>query len=788
MLVSRKWLNQMVEIEDIASAQLAQLLTDAGHEVERIIPMAQGTHLEIGLVTACIKHPDADTLFVTKVQLSDGEVQIVCGAPNVAVNQKVVVARIGAQLPGITIKEATIRGVESQGMICSIAELGVADHILEEFDSSGIVVLGEDAVVGQNPLAYLGLDDEIIDIGLTPNRSDLLAIQSLAHEVAAITNRELLLQPMLVDPVVAKSTFKVHSATQNCTQFLAKVVNQVVIKESPTWIKRALRGSGMNPINNVVDISNLVMLETGQPSHFYDKRYFGDHLEIVVRDDVEGTVVSLDGSEYELIKGDTVITSQGIPIGIAGIKGLGNSMIVDDTTGIVIELASFLPVPIRKTAQRLNLHSESSIRYSKVIDPLAPQKAMARILYLLTNYAQMDQEETTATYPPNIADYIEKTIVTSLEKINRVLGSQYSLSEVLEVFTRLRLKPEVVQDKIHCSIPSDRMDLVFEEDLIEEVIRLKGFDSIPSTLPTLASTRGELTAEQLLRRKVADTLVSSGAHEVITYTLVSEQINNHPLTLQPVIELLNPLSEVRKYVRGSLTHSLLRMLQYNLNMKNEEGLYFEVSKVYHQGGSQWRLGLVGVQKLGTDQVNDVKLSMDYWLIKGMIEKVLQAVGIQTARLRYDTNDLDVEQFHPNRSAKVYLDQQFLGLLGEIHPQTVAQGVLAEINLSLVIEAKKAKVNYQPLSRYPKATRDIAVVVDPEVSHEQILKTIRQAGTRLLKDVLLFDRFPMRDGLSMAYRLTFESRQSTLSDQEINAVMEQIIERLKTQLGASLRTG
>lgn len=787
MLASRKWLNRLVEIEDISSQELAQLLTDAGHEVEGVFPLAQGTHLEIGQILTCEKHPDADSLSVTKVQLGHEQVQIVCGAPNVAVGQKVIVAKVGAQLPELQIKEAKIRNVLSQGMICSLPELGVASHLLEEADKEGIHVLDESAPIGDDPLVYLGLDDEVLDIDLTPNRSDLLSMQSLAYEIAAITGREINIQPTLNDPVVDASSFVLDSTTKNCTQFLAKVVNQVVVKESPTWIKQALRGCGMNPINNVVDISNLVMLETGQPSHFYDKRYFGDHLEITVRDDFEGEVVGLDGETYDLVKGDTVITSQNKPIGIAGIKGLGNSMIVDDTSSIVIELASFLPVPIRTTAQRLNLHSESSIRYSKAMDPLAPQKAMERILFLLTQYAQMDQEEQTVTYPKTLPVVQQKTIETSLEKINSLLGAQYTQAEVVEVFQSLRLQPVVNQQKMTCTIPTDRLDLVIAEDLIEEVIRLKGFESIPSTLPTLPNTRGQLNHEQIVRRKVADVLVASGASEVITYTLVSEEINDHPLALQPPVRLLNPLSEKRKVIRGGLTHSLLGMLHYNLNMKNDQGLYFEVSKVYQQGGSQWRLGLIGVHQLGSIQLNDVNLSSNYWLIKGVVEKVLNAVGINSRRLRYETNDIDVVNFHPYRSAKVYLDQDFLGLIGEIHPQDVPKGVLAELNLSLVIDAKKAKTNYQPLSRYPKVTRDIAIVVNPSISHDLIVQTIQKAGTRLLKDIVLFDRFPLQDLTSLAYRLTFESSNHTLSEKDINTVMDAILAALEKHLGASLRS-
>lgn len=787
MLVSRKWLNQLVDIETIENEDLAEILTQAGLEVEGIRPMASGTNLEIGLVLSCEKHPESDHLSITQVELSDGVYQIVCGAPNVASGQKVIVARVGAKLVGGEIKEAKVRNVLSSGMICSLEELNVPAHVLEEKDQEGIAILDDSAKIGEDPLAFLGLDDVIFDIALTPNRADLMSLQSLAYEVAALTGAKLNTLATLEDPHVDPTQFTIDSTTPNCTQFLAKVINHVVVKESPMWIKQALRGSGMNPINNIVDISNLVMLETGQPSHFYDKRYFKDHLEITVRDDIEAEVVGLDGETYQLELGDTVITSKGEPIGIAGIKGLGNSMIVEDTTAIVIELASFLPVPIRKTARRLNMHSESSLRYSKPMDPLAPQKAMQRILYLLASYAQMDDEEMTVTYPKVISAPTEKTIQITPEKINKVLGSSYTPSEIVEVFENLRLKPQVHNQHILCRIPSDRLDLVIEEDLIEEVIRFKGFDSIPSTLPTLPSTRGQLTLEQKLRRKAASILVSSGIYEVVTYTLISQTMADQPLALSPRLQLINPLSEARQVIRGDLSASLLKLLEYNLNMKNEAGLYFEISKVYQQNSSQWRLGIVGSHHLGSLQYQDVHIQTNYGLIKGLIEKLLSGLGINLNRLSFIANTKDTQTYHPHRSAEILLDHKPLGILGEVHPQKIDKAVLAEINLSQIIASKRAKVNYKPLSRYPRVSRDIALLVDPEITHDQIVRTIKKGGGRLLTEVVLFDIFQLPNKKSMAYRLTFESFDHTLSENEIHSSMESILSLLKDQLGASLRT-
>jgi phenylalanyl-tRNA synthetase beta chain len=378
MKVSKKWLNDYVSVADITSLELADRLTIAGLEVEGIETLACRADLVIGEVLTCDRHPDSDHLSVTTVNLGDKVEQIVCGAPNVAQRQKVIVARLGAVLPQLTIKKAVVRGVESCGMICSLNELGVDEKFLRPDSSAGIEVLGDDAIVGEDPLVYLGLDDEILDVKQTPNRADFNALWNVAKEVGAIFNRPVTWPDCECAASIGKETnLNVGSTTSGCSLFLGKVINKLVVRESPRWLKERLMAGGVKPINNVVDISNFVMMETGQPLHFYDLAKMSVQ-EITVMDHRAGKLVALDENEYELLDSDLVITSAGKVIGIAGVMGGDDSKIDASTQGIIIEAASFSQVSIRNTSRRLDLITEAASRFTKGIEPLAPYKALDR--------------------------------------------------------------------------------------------------------------------------------------------------------------------------------------------------------------------------------------------------------------------------------------------------------------------------------------------------------------------------------------------------------------------------
>ncbi len=784
MKISRRWLDQLVDVSDIETTVLADTLTGAGHEVESIEPLVIGNNLVIGHILECVDHPDSDHLHVCQVDVGEQTLQIVCGAPNVAQGQKVIVAKVGAQLEGLKIKESTIRGVESFGMICSLKELALDEKFIPETSLTGIEVLGDDAIVGDDPIAYLGLDDEILDIKQTVNRSDFLSMDAIASEVAGLFKRDLLIKQIELDTEAGQPTqFKVESQTDNCPLFWAKVVRNVKIQESPTWIKRALRGSGMHPINNLVDISNLVMLETGQPNHFYDYRFFKQP-EITVIDNYSGTQLALDGEEYELKEGDTIISSAGEPIGIGGVKGLGNSMIQPDTNSIVIEIASFDSVAIRETSRRLGLITDASLRYSKPMDPLAPQKALKKILHYLKLYAGVTDADLETTVKYDVTPkYVPHSVSVSMEEINSLLGTDIEIEQVIDVFKRLDLNPTIIGDRISCQIPSVRRDLWIKEDLIEEVIRVLGYELIESTYPHLELTQdAPYTHAQQIIRDIEEKAVSLNLNQVMTYTLVDKD----KIKGQDPIELLSPLSENRQYIRDQLSPSLLDTLQYNLDRKNLNQSYFEVSQVYTKESSNWHLGIIGSGQLRIENWQKQKLNCDFYTIKGLVQELLVSLGINLNRLAYKEVK-DSSFYHPYQSATLLLDNKEIGSLGVIHPALgIKNGMLAEVNLEPVFSAKKAKTKFSLINKYPTIKRDLALWVPMEVNHETLVKTIKKAGKPYLTDVKVFDLFMKDDQKSMAYTLSFSSNEKTLEDKEVNQAIDEIMKALNAH-NAILRT-
>lgn len=789
MKVSRKWLNQLVNISDIETSLLAETLTNAGLEVESVQKLAQATNLVIGQVLECEPHPDSDHLHVTKTKVSEDEVlQIVCGAANVKQGQKVIVALVGAKLPALEIKPTVIRQVESFGMLCSLKELGIGENYLTEADKAGIKVLSTDAIIGHDPLIYLGLDDEILEIKQTPNRSDFNAMQSIAYEVAALFEREVFKQPIIEEIHAGqKSDFKVSIQTENCNSLWIKELKGLTIGPSPLWIQQALRASGIVPHNNLVDISNLVMLETGQPNHFYDARFFETN-EISVVEGIHQTVVSLDQESYDLVDTDLVITSQQQPIGIAGIKGLGNSMVLDDTIDIVVECARFNPVSIAKTSKRLGLISESSIRFSKPLDDLSQSKALQRILALLTQYAGLKSENIYETIQLNHHTYQPISVSVTLDQINDLLGTQFQIGQVMDIFQRLNFSPLLVNDTIVCNIPSYRQDLLIKEDLIEEVIRLAGYDCIESSYPLQPLTMGELNQKQKQWHRIEDTLISVGLNQIESYTLVSKRHTQSVMALGEAVEILAPLSENRQFVRNSLSQSLVDTLSYNLDYKNQNETYFELSEVYATNlQSATYLGIIGSGIFNASAWQKQFIQCDFYTVKGLCERVFSALGINLERISYVENDLDYHYYHPHQSAKVALDGQFIGLIGVLHPSLgIKQGMMAEINLTRLFDAKKAKTRFEPLLKYPSVKRDIAVVVDKQVNVGELVKVIKKAGKAELVQIQVFDVFELGLKKSIAIGLVFESKTHTFTEKEISDKVQDILKNLEKSSGALLR--
>lgn len=799
MRLSYKWLSEYVDLSGISPKELADRLTLAGLEVEGIETMASGTHLVIGEVMDCRKHPDSDHLNVTRTRIGDRPedvYQIVCGAPNCRRGLKVIVAMVGAELPGGIIGAKPVRGEESNGMLCSLLELGVDEKNLTDAQKAGIEELPADAPVGcTDVLGYLGLDDVILDISLTPNRADCSAMWNMAKEVAAVLKREAYWPDCKgKSDAGLPSTFKVVSETEQCPVFLGKAIHHVEIGPSPKWLVQRLQAYGMNSINNVVDISNYVMIETGQPLHFYNLAKLPLR-EIRVVDDRELTIKALDGKEFEIQKGDILITTGGEPTGIAGIMGGEESMIDETTEGIFIESALFNQAQVRRTSSRLNLTTEAAQRFSKGLEPLSQKKAMDRAVQLLTEYAGAEKMEETVI--AGRIDYEPRIVTETLTHCNQLLGTRFTMEEIREVLTLLDFAPEIDGDSIICHIPSYRVDIEGRADIDEEIIRLIGYDALETTLPQMPSTVGALTPAQQLRRVTRDTLAGFGFNEIMTYTLIGQKdAEDACMPAGSPVKLAMPMSEARSHVRPSLMHSVLETLKFNQDHGNADNCLYELSMVYGAGVQDERLAIVMDGTFYSDPLHKNSWNTDFYTLKGVLFSWIEHLGYTGSRIKLKENHTDEKHFHPYRSAELYLDGRKLGVFGELHPQFseslgLKKVYYAEISLTPLREARPAKLKFVSTAKYPSVIRDIALVVSRDTTAESILNTVRRSGSSIVRQSEIFDVYEgehVSEGMkSVALRIVYRSDEKTLTDQEVQEAHQRILDGLRSNLKAELRS-
>ncbi len=797
MRLSYKWLSEYVDLSGITPEELAEKMTTAGLEVEGIEPLAQGTNLIIGEVVSCEAIPDTH-LHACVVRTGEGEEnlhKIVCGAPNVRTGLKVIAALPGAKLPEITIQARPVRGYESNGMICALFELGVDKKYLSEAQLAGIEELPEDAPIGEtNVFGYLGLDDTVLDVSLTPNRADCSSMWNMAKEVGAILNRKVTWPDYAgKSDIGEKGSFRFATTTEKCPVFFGKVVNHVKVGPSPKWMVDYLHAAGMNSINNVVDISNFVMLETGQPLHYYDLAKLPNR-EITVVDDMDTTITALDGVDFEIHKGDILITTGGVATGVAGIMGGEESKIDENTKGIVIEAAHFDQASVRRTSIRLNLITEAAQRFTKGVEPLSCRKGVDRSVQLLTEYA--DASGFEATEIAGTETYEPVVIKETLTHCNQLLGTEFTMDEVTDVLRRLNFEPEVNGDEITCYIPSYRTDIERPADIDEEVIRMIGFDNLKSTLPHMETTVGKRTPAQKLRRDTRTIMTGFNLHEIVSYTLVSqEQIDSAFLPAGKPVELAMPMSEARRYVRTSLIGSVLDVIRYNEAHSNTDAGYFELSKVYGEGIEQERLAILLDGSLEKDPLHKLDIKGDFYAMKGILTTWLRRMGYTEARIQVKENKADTVHFHPYRSAELWIDKTMLGVFGDLHPDVLKaydlrQGVYAELIIDPLFGGKTSRVKFEALDRYPAVNRDIALVVSKETSAKQILDVIRKEGKRLVRTSEVFDVYEGEhidaDKKSVALRITYQAADRTLKEEEVSTAHQAILDALHSKLDAQLR--
>ena len=797
MKLSLNWLSKFIDIKDLTTEEIMDKAVKAGFEVEEVTKIGQGTNLVVGKVLTCNDHPDSDHLHLTTVDVGDEVLNIVCGAPNCRVGLKVIVAKDGAILPGGTIKKGVIRGQESNGMLCSLLELGVDKDLLDDnsYSHNGIEELDDSFNVGDTDiLAKLGYDDTILDMSIYANRPDCLAMFYMAKEMGAILRRPCKLPEFAGASNVGEETnFKLELESKNCPHFLAKVVNSVTIKESPDWIKEILKSNGIKCINNLVDISNLVMLETGQPMHFYDLRS-NPNRNITVKDDLDCDYTALDGVAYKIEKGDLMITSDGKPIGIAGIMGGDTTKILDDTSSILIESACFDHAQIRRTSNRLGLQTEAAARYSKGLEPLAQIKAMDRAVELLIKYA--DAKDLEKTVEAGSDNYSPVVVKESLNHLNTLIGKNYSIDEVEEVIKALDFGFKTDGESFECTIPSYRTDILIREDIDEEICRLTDFDDLKSTLPLMPQTVGRLTVAQAMRRTIRNYFMYNGLSEVRTYTLVSENYKDNSLLVNgEAVKLLSPLSEDRKYIRTSLMNSLLETLSYNLGHYNSNVNIYEISSVYFNDHEEERLGVVLNGTYLNSEIKHVEMKSDFYILKGLVMGLLDKLGFEKGRVQVVENDLDDIHFHPGVSCLIKMNNKTIGILGKLHPTFEGKLKLkdtyyCELILDELINSKPSKTHAPIVNKYPSISRDISIVLSDDIKADELIKVIKKAGGALVKSIKVFDIYKgehIEDGFkSISLNIVYEDANKTLKASDIDVPHNKILEELNKKYNANQR--
>ena len=789
MKLSTNFVKDYVDI-DVDVKTLAEDMTKVGNEYDSAEKLINATKLIVGEILECEPHPDSDHLHVCKVNIGSEILNIVCGAPNVRKGLKVIVAQAGAELPNdVKIKKGMIRGVESNGMICAISELGLENKFLSVADKEGIHELPSDAKVGENPIKLIGLDDEVIDFELTANRGDLLSILGMAYEIGAIYDKpvkdvELTYNENIQD---INSNFKIDVNTNNCSVFLAKRVENVTIKESPQFIKSRLIASGIRPINNVVDISNYVMLELGQPLHFYDADTLKGKIEVRMANNEE-KLTTLDNIERTLTSDDIVISDGERAIGLAGVMGGLDTEITNKTKNIIIESAIFDAIKVRYTSKKI-LRSEASTRFEKGLDSNRTYMAIDRACNLLEKYADAKIVGGLAKFDKTEKE--DKKIDITFTKINNILGLQIPKEDILETFRRLGFKYEVNVDVVTVLVPRRRIDISIPEDLIEEVGRIYGVDNIVGKLPIIPIKPGNFDKTT---REIRNKMISLGLNETLSYVLVNDKEAKQFMVDDKIeaIKLLDPLTEERNTLRCSIIPSLFKIYEYNYLRNVKDVSIFEIGKTFEKIGENYGETNKIAALITGDFIRGVNNSKkaDFYIVKGIAEELLDFLGYN-GRYSFVEPKNKSSEFHPWQTADINVNNDIVGTIGKVHPIKTKEDVyVLEINLDKLLDKKVGKMKYKEISKFPAIKKDIAILVDKNITSNKIENSIKKSSGSLLTNIEVFDVYTGKnideDKKSIAFSLTFAAKDKTLTDEEIVPIIEKIVKDLEKNVGAELR--
>lgn len=801
MLVSYKWLKELVDV-DVTSAELSEKMSTTGIEVEGVASPAEGlSKLVVGHVLTCEEVPDTH-LHRCLVDTGDEESrQIICGAPNVVAGIKVIVALPGARIAdNYKIKKGKIRGMESLGMICSLQELGLPDSIIPKEFADGIQILPDHAVPGDSVFSYLDLDDEIIELSITPNRADALSMRGVAHEVAAIYGKEVHFpsKDLVETDKSAAEVIQVAIESDKILSYKARVIENVTVQSSPQWLQNRLMNAGIRPINNIVDITNYVLLLFGQPMHAFDLDKF-EGQKIVARQARDGEkLVTLDAVERDLTAEDIVITVADKPVALGGVMG-GQSTEIDTTSkNVVLEAAVFDGKSIRKTSGRLHLRSESSARFEKGINYDTVSEALDFAAALLQELGQgrvLEGQVSAGDLPTEPVQ-----VSTTLDYVNVRLGTDLTFADLEAVFAKLGFGLDGTAETFTVSVPRRRWDIHIQADLVEEIARIYGYDKLPTTLPEAGATAGELTRSQALRRKVRSIAEGSGLSEIISYALTTPE-KALEFTMEPtkLTELMWPMTVERSALRQNILSGMLDTVAYNVNRKNSNLAIYEIGKIFHQTGDvQLDLpqevetfafaisGLVAEKDFQTQPV-----PVDFFYAKGIVEALAEKLNLDIDFVA----EKGLNSMHPGRTASILLDGEVIGFVGQVHPQTVKnygipETYVAEINLTAVEASLKPSRTFQEIIKFPAVSRDMALLLPAETTHKEVVSAIESAGVKRLTNIKLFDVYAgtnIEEGKkSMAYSLTFQNPEASLTDEEVAKFMEKISQALLEQVSAEVR--
>ena len=787
-MINLEWVSDYIDISDLTPKELAEKVTESDINVEKVITN-HIDNLVIGEVVECTNHPDSDHLHICKVDIGKETLQIVCGAPNVRVGLKAIVALPGAILPGdFEIKKSKIRGVESNGMLCALYELGLEEKNDATY-SKGIYEGASNLKVGEDALKALDLESTVLELDIHKHRNnDCYFHIGFAYALGSILNRKVTLPDISFKEINdnVENHFDLEVATSKCSYYLAKMVKDIEIKESPEFIKKRLISAGMRPINNVVDISNYVMLEFGQPLHFFDYDSLGS--KVLVRDAVNNEeITTLDNKERVLTNNDIVITDGTTPKCIAGVMGGVDTEVTENTKTILIESAIFDAVSIRNTAARLNLRSEASIRYGKGLNYEYTEMAIKRACHLLEKYANATILAGIVKY--DNVDKTKKVVTFKAKEVNNLLGIEIAETDMEKEMDRLGFTYTLKDEVFTVTIPNRRLDIEPNvNDIAEEIVRLYGYHNLTSTLPVVSIKKGEYKGDIKYRKFISKRLRMLGLTETKTYTLVSPSMADlFDYEQKEKVVLPNPMSVDKSVVRTTIIPSLINVYSYNKARKVEDIFLYEISKTYDKN-YQEESKIAGLLKGNIVKSSwNGNIKCDFYVVKGIVEDILNSLGFTN---RYTFVPTKLPNLHPGVSASILLDGEMLGIIGRIHPNTLKDEVYVfELSLNKLMRKVKP-IKFKEPAKYPSIQKDVAFLIDRNISASEIEKMIKKSSSRLLKGISVFDVYLganiASDKKSIAFKLTYLDETKTLTDEEVMNDFYQMIEKVTKEFNCEIR--